>query len=116
MALPSLAYGELIVDFTDPGTLDKHVDELQKQLSADYPDAYVKVKKYNLMFMRYPIELRFTGPDPAVLHQLADSAMNIVREKGVLAPVTSDWMPRYPTLHIAYNQPSARQKGISRLM
>lgn len=114
MALPSLAYGELIVDFTDPGTLDKHVDELQKQLSADYPDAYVKVKRYNLMFMRYPIELRFTGPDPAVLHQLADSAMNIVREKGVLDPVTSDWMPRYPTLHIAYNQSSARQKGISR--
>ncbi|MBO6059653.1 MAG: efflux RND transporter permease subunit, partial [Bacteroidaceae bacterium] len=28
VALPSLAYGELIVDFTDPGTLDKHVDEL----------------------------------------------------------------------------------------
>lgn len=66
------------------------------------------------MFMRYPIEIRFTGPDPAILHQLADTTMTIVRDKGVMAPVTSDWMPRYPTLHVAYNQPSARQKGITR--
>ncbi len=114
VALPSLAYGELIVDFKDSRTLDKHVTELQEQLSADYPDAYVKVKRYNLMFMRYPIELRFLGPDPAVLHQLADTAMTIVRNTGVMAPVTSDWMPRYPTLHIPYNQINARQKGITR--
>ncbi len=114
VALPSLAYGELIVDFKDAHTLDKHIDELQKQLSAEYPDAYVRVKKYNLMFMRYPIELRFLGSDPAVLHQLADTAMTIVRNKGIMAPVTSDWMPRYPTLHVDYNQPSARQKGITR--
>ena len=66
------------------------------------------------MFMRYPIELRFLGSDPAVLHQLADTAMTIVRNKGIMAPVTSDRMPRYPTLHVDYNQPSARQKGITR--
>jgi multidrug efflux pump subunit AcrB len=114
VALPSLSYGELIVDFKDASTINKHIDELQEQLSADYPDAYVKVKEYNLMFMRYPIEIMFTGPDPAILHQLADTTMTIVRDKGVMAPVTSDWMPRYPTLHVAYNQPSARQKGITR--
>lgn len=114
VALPSLAYGELIVDFKDARSLDQHIDELQEQLSAEYPDAYVRVKRYNLMFMRYPIELSFVGPDPAVLHQLADTAMTIVRNQGIMAPVTSDWMPRYPTLHVAYNQPSARQKGITR--
>jgi multidrug efflux pump subunit AcrB len=114
VALPSLAYGELIVDFKNARSLDKHVDELQEELSADYPDAYVKVKRYNLMFMRYPIELRFLGPDPAVLHQLADTAMAIVRNAGVMTPVTSDWMPRYPTLHVPYNQSNAREKGITR--
>lgn len=114
VALPSLAYGELIVDFKDASTINKHIDELQEQLSADYPDAYVKVKEYNLMFMRYPIELRFLGSDPEILHQLADTAMAIVRKTGVMAPVTSDWMPRYPTLHVAYNQPSARDNGMTR--
>ena len=114
VALPSLAYGELIVDFKDERALEKHFDELQEQLSVDYPDAYVKMKRYNLMFMRYPIELRFKGPDPAVLHQLADTAMTIVRRTGVMTPVTSDWMPRYPVFHVAYNQPSARQRGMTR--
>ena len=114
VALPSLSYGELIVDFKDVRTLEEHVNEIQEQLSADYPNAYLKVKRYNLMFMRYPIELRFKGADPAVLHQLADTAMTIVRNTGLVTPVTSDWMPRYPTLHVAYNQPSARQRGITR--
>lgn len=114
VALPSLSYGELIVDFKSVSALEKHVDEMQEQLSADYPAAYVKVKRYNLMFMRYPIEIRFKGPDPEVLHQLADTAMTIVRNTGVMTPVTSDWMPRYPTLHVAYNQLSARQRGITR--
>ena len=114
VAMRSLSYGELIVDFKDAHTLDRHIDELQEQLTADYPDAYVKVKKYNLMFMRYPIELRFLGPDPEVLHQLADTAMAIVRKTGVMDPVTSDWMPRYPSLRVAYNQPSARDKGMTR--
>ena len=114
VALPSLSYGELIVDFKDVHTLEEHVNELQEQLSADYPNAYLKVKRYNLMFMRYPIELRFKGADPAVLHQLADTAMTIVRNTGLVTPVTSDWMPRYPTLHVVYNQPSARQRGITR--
>jgi multidrug efflux pump subunit AcrB len=40
--------------------------------------------------------------------------MAIVRKTGVMTPVTSDWMPRYPTLHVAYNQSSARDKGMTR--
>lgn len=50
----------------------------------------------------------------AMREQLADTAMTIVRNTGLVTPVTSDWMPRYPTLHVAYNQPSARQRGITR--
>ncbi len=30
------------------------------------------------MFKKYPIEAQFTGPDPAVLHRLADSARKIM--------------------------------------
>jgi multidrug efflux pump subunit AcrB len=114
VALPTLSYGELIVDFESPRALHEHIEELQKHFSAEFPDAYLIFKRYNLMFMRYPIELRFLGSDPAVLHQLADTAMTIVRNTGVMAPVTSDWMPRYPTLHVDYNQATARQKGITR--
>lgn len=78
IANPSLSYGELIIDFTSPDALVDNMAEIQQYLSSHYPDAYVKLNRYNLMFKKYPIEAQFTGPDPAVLHQLADSARKIM--------------------------------------
>ena len=78
IANPSLAYGELIIDFTSPDALVDNMPEIQQYLSSRYPDAYVKLNRYNLMFKKYPIEAQFTGPDPVVLHQLADSARSIM--------------------------------------
>lgn len=114
VSLPSLSYGELIVDFKSSRALERNIDELQRRFSAAYPDAYLRFKRYNLMFMRYPIELRFRGPDPAVLHQLGDSAMAIARRLKVIDPLTSDWEPRVPTLVVNYDQARARNKNLSR--
>ena len=69
IATPSLSYGELIIDFESPEALERNIDDIQQTLSDRYPDAYVKLKRYNLMFKKYPIEVQFTGPDPAVLHR-----------------------------------------------
>ena len=87
IATPSLSYGELIIDFADPKTLEKSVDRLQEQLTAIYPDAYVKLKRYNIMYKKYPIELVFTGPDPAVLQHLADSSESIMNSMLGTKPV-----------------------------
>ena len=114
IATPSLAYGELIIDFDSPSSLVEHIDSLQKEVSAMYPDAYVKFKRYNLMFKKYPIEACFHGPDPAVLHQLVDSARAIVDASDVVYLATSDWEPLVPTLSIDYDQPNARINGLSR--
>lgn len=50
IATPSLSYGELIIDFTSPKALEKNIDAIQRELTTRYPDAYVKLKRYNLMF------------------------------------------------------------------
>lgn len=112
--LPSLSYGELIVDFKSVRTLDRCIDSLQRHFSAKYPDAYLVFKRYNLMFMRYPIELSFCGPDPAVLHRLADSAATIARLQGKIDPMVTDWAPRVPVLVADYDQARARHQGVSR--
>lgn len=114
IATPSLAYGELIIDFTSPSALLEHIDSLQKTISDLYPDAYVKFKRYNLMFKKYPIEACFQGPDPAVLHQLVDSARTIVEASDKVFLPTSDWEPLVPVLSIDYDQASARNSGLSR--
>ncbi len=114
IATPSLSYGELIIDFRSPEALDRCIDTLQRNLTARYPDAYVKLKRYNLMFKKYPIEVQFTGPDPAVLHRLADSARRIMEQSPAVELITTDWEPRLPVLHVDYEQSAARRMGLSR--
>ena len=114
IANPSLAYGELIIDFTSPDALTDHIDEIQTYLTQQYPDAYVKLKRYNLMYKKYPIEAQFLGPDPAVLHQLADSARAIMERTPEVCLITTDWNPDVPVLTVEYDQPAARTLGLSR--
>ncbi|MGN0282023.1 MAG: efflux RND transporter permease subunit [Prevotella sp.] len=114
VATPSLAYGELIVDFTSPEALVSHIDSMQRMVNDSFPDAYVKIKRYNLMYKKYPIEICFHGPDPQVLHSLADSALAIVRSSDKVWLPTSDWEPRVPVLTVDYNQAAARNSGLSR--
>ena len=66
------------------------------------------------MFKKYPIEAQFTGPDPAVLHQLADSARKIMENCPDVYLITTDWEPQIPVLTIEYDQPTARAIGLSR--
>lgn len=114
IATPSLAYGELIVDFESPQALRENMDEIQEYLTTNYPDAYCKLKLYNLMFKKYPIELQIEGPDPAVLHALADSVKQVMEESGKVRLITTDWEPQVPVLNVDYDQASARSVGISR--
>lgn len=114
IATPSLSYGELIINFESPKALDKNINEIQKELSARYPDAYLKLKKYNIMYKKYPIEVIFTGPDPAVLHNLADSARSIMEHTPVIDLITTDWETSVPLLNIDYNQSAALDAGIGR--
>lgn len=114
MATPSLSYGDLIVDFTSQQELVSSLSEIQQYLSDNYPDAYVRLKRYNLMYNKYPIEAMFCGPDPAVLADLTDQAQRIMRENNDVMLVTSDWEPKVPVLDVKYNQPVARGIGLSR--
>lgn len=114
IATPSLSYGELIINFTSPETLEKNLVEIQDSLSSMYPDAYLKLKRYNIMYKKYPIELVFTGPDPAVLHSLADSAMTIMNATPEIFAITTDWEPKAPLINVDLDQSAARSAGLSR--
>lgn len=114
IADPSLSYGELIVDFTSPKALVTSIEELQEKLSREYPDAYVRLKRYNLMYKKYPIEVQFNGPDPAVLKELAAQAQEIMENDPNTFLVTSNWESKVPVFMVDYNQPIARNVGLSR--
>lgn len=114
IADPSLSYGELIVDYTSSAALVRTMDEIQAHLTDNYPEAYVRLKRYNLMFKKFPIEVMFSGPDPAVLRDLTAQAQDLMRKSDRLTLVTSDWGQKTPVMMIDYNQPIARNVGITR--
>lgn len=114
IATPSLSYGELIIDFTSSDALVENMDSIQDELNRRFPEAYIKLKRYNLMFKKYPIEAVFLGPDPEVLHNLSDQAMEIVEKSDKVYLPTTDWKPRVPMLSVEYNQASARESGLNR--
>ena len=114
IATPSLAYGDLIVDFTSQEDLVAAIPEIQQYLTQHYPQAYIRVKRYNLMANKYPIEAMFTGPDPAVLAGLIAQAQAIMERNDKIMLVTSDWEPKTALLEVDYNQPVARRAGLSR--
>jgi multidrug efflux pump subunit AcrB len=114
IADPSMSYGELIVDFASPGKLVSGMPEIQEYLTAVCPQAYVRLKRYNLMYKRYPVEVVFQGPDPAVLRSLTAQAQEVMRRSDDLFLITSDWEPKTLSLMVDYNQPVARSVGLSR--
>ncbi len=114
IATPSLSYGELIISFSSPQSIDENIDEIQEYLVSHYPDAYVKLKKYNIMYKKYPIELQIIGPDPDTLNMLASRVRKVMEETPEAALVTTDWEPRVPLLLVDYDQARSRSLGINR--
>ena len=114
VAEPSLSYGELIVDFTSPSSLKDNLPELQAYLSSHYPQAYVRMKRYNLMYMDFPIQFMISGPDPAVLKELCAQVEDIMRADSTILLVTNDWGPETPAMGVRYQQAIARDVNLSR--
>ena len=104
----------ILAFFTSSKKLVSTMDDIQQYLTDHYPEAYVRLKRYNLMYKKYPIEVQFNGPDPAVLRDLTNQALAIMDESPAVFMTRSDWEPQTPVLVVDYNQPIARNVGLSR--
>ncbi len=114
ISTPSLSYGDIIVDYRSQKELVESIEEIQRYLTDHFPQAYVRMKRYNLMYNKYPIEAMFIGPDPAVLSDLTRQAQEIMNANDQMMLVTSDWEPKTALLEVDYNQPVARRIGLTR--
>ena len=114
IAEPSLAYGELIVDYTSKKELVNSIPALQDYLTENYPQAYARAKRYNLMYKKFQIEAKFDGPDPEVLRNLTHQAEDIMRANSNVRLVTNSWQEKVPIIDVAYSQPIARELGLNR--
>jgi multidrug efflux pump subunit AcrB len=110
-------YGELIVNFSDFGTMIKMRPVLAEYLRTTYPEAMSRIRKYSISILSsHTIEAQFTGPDPAVLKQLSDKAQHFMLQNPNVDKhtVSSDWEPKAKSLTAIYNPLSANKTMITR--
>ncbi len=110
-------YGELLVTFPNYRVSGRMRSVIEEQLRTEYPDAYVRVRKYNFSIATtHRIEVMFTGPDPAVLRELSRQAEDIMRrgEEVDAYSVTNNWNMPGKTLHARYAEQAGKRAGISR--
>ena len=117
MTAGGACYGELMVDFHNYKELCSQIDAMRDQLRDTYPDAYIRMRKYNFSIKSsHEIEAEFTGPDPRVLRQLAGQAEQIMRESELVDPysVQNDWGPQQQKLQVWYNENNGTNARIGR--
>ncbi|MCU7933182.1 MAG: efflux RND transporter permease subunit [Candidatus Thiodiazotropha sp. (ex Codakia rugifera)] len=115
---PYSSYGQLIVNVQSLDVIDDVVKELDHWLAKNVPEALTRVRKYSVgPGQTWKFEARFLGPskaNPAVLRDLAQQGLDILRTSPLAKEVSTDW--RQPTLQVVpvYSQLKGRNAGISR--
>ncbi|MDE5607911.1 MAG: efflux RND transporter permease subunit [Muribaculaceae bacterium] len=110
-------YGELIIDCEDYERVVEVIPQIRKQLRETYPDAYIRIRKYNFSISTsHMVEVEFGGPDPAVLRRLAAQAESIMVSSPLVDPysVQNNWNPVHKELVFEFSQEDARRAGVSR--
>ena len=110
-------YGELIVDCKDYDTVLKQIPEVRRMLREQYPDAYIRLRKYNFSIATsHTVEVEFSGPDPAVLRQLSRQAEDIMRRCPYVDrySVQNNWKPSGKALVAQYVPEDALCAGVGR--
>lgn len=110
-------YGELIVDCKDYHTVLEQIPAVRRQLREQYPDAYIRIRKYNFSTSTsHTVEVEFAGPDPAVLRDLSAQAEAIMRRSPYVDAysVQNNWKPTGKSFVAEYVQQDALRSGIER--
>jgi multidrug efflux pump subunit AcrB len=110
------AYVQFLVDVDDWRKIDRLTKTIQQEMDTNRPGANGIAKK----FLLGPgsggrIQVRFSGPDPAVLRQLSEQARQVLDEDGGAVAVRSDWQEPVKVIRPRLLEQQARRNGLTRV-
>jgi multidrug efflux pump subunit AcrB len=110
------AFVQFLVQVDDHHRIDRLVADVQRHLDQEHPDANGVAKK----FLLGPgaggrIQARFQGPDPAVLRNLANQAIQVLIDDGGSKGVRHDWREREMAIRPRLFEMQARRNGLTRV-
>ncbi len=111
---PNPAYGQLVIRVADINQMDDLMARTDAALKALFPDSEIQVTRAEFTPSgTSKIVTRFLGPDPEVLRDLADQALDVYLKHNLVDRKT-DWRPQSLQLTPQINEETARQAGVSR--
>ena len=111
--LPNSSYGQLVINVETVDVVDQLIKPTEDWLKANFPQAETRTQRFALgPTTKLELEARFSGPDPKVLHELANQAKEILRREPAAKFVRDDWRQKVPTWAPEFSQ----TKGIRGLI
>lgn len=114
-AKPDPAYGQLVIRATDPAGIPSLRDDLQAFTREALPWAETRVEQ--IMYgppVGADVEIRLSGPDPDVLRDLANQALEVMNSTPLLHVQRIDWRERNFTTRPIYAEDRAQSLGVSK--
>jgi multidrug efflux pump subunit AcrB len=109
------SYAQLLVRVDDYKLIDKLIPQIQSFVDERYANAQAKVWRFVLgPGGGSKIEATFQGPDPRILHSLADQARLVMVNDGGALSIKDDWRQPVSVIEPIYSESKARRAGVSR--
>lgn len=109
------AYGQLLVRTDDYKAIGMMMPEIQTYIENAFPQAQGKVWRFVLgPGGGSKIEAEFTGPDPKVLHKLANQAKAIMVADGGALSIKDNWRQAVSVIEPVYAKNAGQRAGVSR--
>ncbi|CAH7090860.1 Multidrug transporter AcrB [Vibrio chagasii] len=108
------SYGQMLVDVDNFDVIAPLIAKLQVELNETYDEASINVWKFVLgPGGGKKIEAAFSGPDSAVLRELAEQAKRLMVETPELIAIQDNWRQQVPVVTPVYSSDKAQQFGLT---
>ncbi|MDL2196733.1 efflux RND transporter permease subunit [Shewanella algae] len=109
------SYGQILINTRSYEDIEPLVGRGDAWLKAQFPYAEPRFRDLKLATKdKYSIEARFIGPDPEVLHRLADEAKAVMASHPNLKYVRDDWRQESKVMTPMVDLHAARLAGVTR--
>jgi multidrug efflux pump subunit AcrB len=109
------SYGQLIVRVDDAEAIPAIATRLNRDLPAQFPHALIRVEE--LVFgppSGADVAVRFSGPDPVILRQLAADAIRTLEDAGTIKNPRTNWRQREILVEPIIDESRMRIAGATR--
>lgn len=111
---PNPAFGQILVNVDTKDEVDPVMTRVREHLDGDYPEAEPRVRPMQLGEpLRFPLQLRITGPKKEQLLNIAGTLQGIMSEHPGVTNLRHNWRQSQPRVTINVDQDRARRAGVT---